>query len=249
MAVRTVRLFSGAERGLDQFGLLLVLVVASVTLNSLLDVDDPTSSLRSEIGWIAVTAITGVTLMVAMRASGVARGPRLVANAIVMVAIGVTVVTVIVSLSGAEVVDISGRPSVTWLLLAVFSPLVVVRRLVEHRTVTKETLYGAVAAFLLIALAFDYSFLVVQTITGDPFFTSGDEPTTSYMYFSLVTIATLGYGDLVPAGPFGRYLATAEAVIGTVFLVTFVARLVALFGMEKRPVDETAPEPPPPRRT
>ena len=68
------------------------------------------------------------------------------------------------------------------------------------------------------------------------------------MYFSLVTITTLGYGDLAAAEPFGRYLSTAEAVIGTVFLVTFVARLVALYGTEKPPPVSEAPEPPPTRR-
>ena len=66
------------------------------------------------------------------------------------------------------------------------------------------------------------------------FFNQGDQPTTSFMYFSLVTITTLGYGDLSPAHEVGKFLATAEAVIGQVFLVTVVARLVSLYGMSRR---------------
>ena len=48
------------------------------------------------------------------------------------------------------------------------------------------------------------------------------------MYFSLTSITTLGYGDLAAVSPAGRLLATTEAVIGQVYLVTFVAMIVGL---------------------
>jgi voltage-gated potassium channel Kch len=48
------------------------------------------------------------------------------------------------------------------------------------------------------------------------------------MYFSLSTITTVGYGDLTAITPFARLIATAEAVSGQVYLVTFVAMLVGL---------------------
>jgi hypothetical protein len=48
------------------------------------------------------------------------------------------------------------------------------------------------------------------------------------MYFSLSTITTVGYGDLTAITPFARLVATAEAVSGQVYLVTFVAMLVGL---------------------
>ena len=65
-------------------------------------------------------------------------------------------------------------------------------------------------------------------MSGQPFF-SQPEPTTSYMYFSLTTITTTGYGDFTSSTEFGRLLSMAEAVIGQVYLVTFVALLVGLF--------------------
>ena len=51
------------------------------------------------------------------------------------------------------------------------------------------------------------------------------------LYFSFVTIATLGYGDIVPVTSYARSLATMEAVLGQIYLVTIVARLVSLLGM------------------
>ena len=49
------------------------------------------------------------------------------------------------------------------------------------------------------------------------------------MYFSLVTISTVGFGDLAAASDLGRYFTTVEAIIGQVFLVTIVARLVTMY--------------------
>jgi voltage-gated potassium channel Kch len=60
-----------------------------------------------------------------------------------------------------------------------------------------------------------------------------EESTTSFMYFSLVTVTTLGYGDLSPVTDWARLLATTEAVIGQVYLVTVVAMLVGLFAQQR----------------
>jgi len=113
-------------------------------------------------------------------------------------------------------------------VLAIAAPIAVVRRLVQHREVTRGTLLGAISGYLLIPLAFFYLFLSYTSYTGKPFF--GDpQSTTSYMYFSLTTITTTGYGDLTAQSDGGRLLAMAEAVIGQIYMVTFVAMLVGLF--------------------
>ena len=92
---------------------------------------------------------------------------------------------------------------------------------------------GAIAAYLLIAVAFNYTFLSVSGLTGDLFFEI-PQPTTAFMYFSLATITTVGYGDLSAVTETGRFLASAEAFIGQVLLVVVVARLVSLYGMPNR---------------
>jgi len=59
------------------------------------------------------------------------------------------------------------------------------------------------------------------------------------LYFSLVTLTTTGYGDVVPLHPFARSLATLEAVIGQLFPATLLARLVTLELQGRRPSDES----------
>jgi len=48
------------------------------------------------------------------------------------------------------------------------------------------------------------------------------------LYFSVVTLTTLGYGDIAPAVPAARMLCSLEAVIGQLFVAVFIARLVSL---------------------
>ena len=116
-----------------------------------------------------------------------------------------------------------------WVVLSVLAPVVVVRRLLHHHEVTSRTLQGAISAYLLIPVAFQFVFLTVDDLLPGGFFGS-PKPPTAFMYFSLTTITTVGYGDLAPASDVGRLLATVEALLGQVFLVTFVALLVGLLG-------------------
>jgi len=49
-----------------------------------------------------------------------------------------------------------------------------------------------------------------------------------FIYFSVVTMTTLGFGDMIPTTPHARMLAAAEALVGQIYLTVFVARLVGL---------------------
>jgi hypothetical protein len=151
--------------------------------------------------------------------------------------VGVTIVgyaiTVLADITVAAGADQRNGVSGAIALLSVVAPVIVVLRLVQHRNVTMATMYGAIAAYLLIAVAYFFIFLTVYGWQGQ-FFDSKDEPSSSYMYFSLTTITTVGYGDLTAQTHLGRLLATSEAVVGQVYLVTFVAMIVGLRAQEWR---------------
>ncbi|HXV32497.1 MAG TPA: potassium channel family protein [Gaiellaceae bacterium] len=225
------RLFDDRSAQLDRFGPVLGLTILAVGTMSLVDLRDPAEEALGKVVATSVGLLIGLTLLLALRASGVARRWRRLADALFVLASVFSLGTLAVSLAaGAELSTFSsGHPSPIWVAIALVTPLAVIRRLVKHPRVTRATLVGAVAAYLLIALAACYVFLLVDGAQSEPFLTGPDaEASTSFMYFSLVTITTTGYGDLAATTPLDRLLATGEAVVGQVYLVTFVATLVGL---------------------
>jgi hypothetical protein len=168
-----------------------------------------------------VTALTGATLVLALLAAGVSRLLVRIAAAVALLLVGGALVSMFTDVS----ITFYG---LLWFLLVVTTPFIVLRRIVTHDTVTSATLLGAASVFLLIAMMFMYLFLAVDRF-GDGSFFGEPEASTGFMYFSLVTITTLGYGDLVPASDVGRAVATSAAMLGQIYLVFIVARLVALY--------------------
>jgi len=104
-----------------------------------------------------------------------------------------------------------------------------------HKKITLDTVAAAISAYLLIGLFFGLLFQVLDLSGGSSFF-AGDPTVDSgdYVYFSMVTLATVGYGDLTPGNGLGRGLATSEAVIGQLYLVTTLALTVSRLGETRR---------------
>ncbi len=112
--------------------------------------------------------------------------------------------------------------------------LVIVRRILRHRYVTMQTIFGALSAYLLIGFFFAAVYTSIAKLGTAAFFAGGQEATpAAVQYFSFITLSTTGYGDYTAAGDAGRSMAVLEAILGQIFLVTLVARLVALYGMPR----------------
>ena len=139
------------------------------------------------------------------------------------------------------------RPTEEWDLAAqvVFLALLVwvtwslIRTLLEHQTVQRHTLYGAACAYLLIGLAFTTLYIVLEHVhppalvadlarRGRP-----DLAWVDVVFFSFMTLTTVGYGDITPVSPEARLVALFEAVAGVFFLAFLVARLVALYRVDE----------------
>ena len=114
--------------------------------------------------------------------------------------------------------------------------LVVLAYIFRSPRVTLDVILAAVTVYLLIAISFatiyniafqfDFrSFRLPEWIEAGP----AEVLRTEMIYFSLVTLATLGYGDILPSSPFTQMLAVLEAVIGQFFMAVLVAWLVGMF--------------------
>jgi len=100
--------------------------------------------------------------------------------------------------------------------------------------VTGDTIAGSICAYLLLGLAWAHVFALLHifnpetlNLTVVPRGASDLEP---FIYFSFVTLTTLGYGDLTPGTAPAQFLAISEALTGQIYLVVLVARLVSVYG-------------------
>ena len=131
-----------------------------------------------------------------------------------------------------------------WLIIISHSSLVVViiffavtilSYVLGSGKVTWDKIYGAVCAYLLLGYAWTFAYSVIETAQPGSFTSTGSNMPTDLVgrvmqlrYFSFVTLATVGYGDIVPHTPAARTLALLEAILGQFYLVALVGRLVGL---------------------
>jgi hypothetical protein len=112
-------------------------------------------------------------------------------------------------------------------LLYFIAPIAIVRHIAFRPQVDQETMLGALCAYLLIGMAFAFTYRYVGALQSQPFFGPNGVGTLSQdLFFSFITLTTTGYGNLVPSKNPGQTLAVFEALIGQLFLVTAVGKIV-----------------------
>jgi hypothetical protein len=96
--------------------------------------------------------------------------------------------------------------------------------------VTVVRIQGAIAAYLLFGFGWAHAYVIAAHFNPSAFSSSVGtlSSPSDWMYYSFVTLTTLGYGDIVPTGPVSRSLAIGEALSGQLYLAVMVARLVAM---------------------
>lgn len=116
-----------------------------------------------------------------------------------------------------------------WTLVGLLAAVAALRFAMGATRVDGEHLYAALSAYLLAGICFGLLYWVLEQISSDTFVVTGEFSQTSAIYFSFVTLATLGYGDIAPRADVARGLAIVEGVGGQLFLAVLVARLVSLY--------------------
>ena len=151
---------------------------------------------------------------------------------VIPVALGtVTLVGIFEDAAGFEIVP-QRAVEVSALLLFAYTTVFVLRSVLRSDRVTGDTLCGAIAVYLLMGLTWSFAHLLLQHLRPGSYrvvaggMRSADS--LELLYFSYVTLATLGYGDVVPITDGARSLAVLEALGGTVYLAILVARLIGL---------------------
>lgn len=198
----------------DSYGLILVLVVLTYLV-----------SVSFETGWAQslVIGIQLVTVWLTFRTAKAAPSVRTI-TLVVVGAVGVVAVANLFVTVNSQLLAVAFTVSAVLYLVA---PSAVVRDIATRRTVDQQTVLGAIAAYLLVGMCFAFTYRAIAALQSTPFFGSaGSGGMTDALFFSFVTLTTTGYGNLVPATNPGQSLAVLEAVLGQLFLVTAVAKVI-----------------------
>jgi hypothetical protein len=205
-------------RVVDSYASLLVLLLANFFLLELVD----------DLRWGALgsTLLSAAALVVAI--SDPEAGHRLSRRHWILVGACVAVAPIVLLVNSASLVGVTYLLPVGLLVSATLP--VTISRVLHHPRVTSETVLGALCAYVLIGLLFAFMYLAVNEFRDAPFFAQpGTHDQGEFLYFSFVSLTTLGFGDLTPTEGLPQALTVLEALIGSVFLVTLVARLVTLW--------------------
>jgi hypothetical protein len=188
----------------------------------------------SELAAELQTVLFAGVVLLALRTSPL--GARLTVVAAAVVIVG-SAAALAVALTHTRAGD--GAADIWKGLMLLLTAVLIVSRVLARPTVTIQSIYGALSAYLIIGLMFAAFYAAMQRLGSGPFFANHQPASTqTFQYFSFTTLTTLGYGDFTAAGNDGRALAVIEALTGQVFLATLVARLVAAF---RSPADVQPP--------
>jgi hypothetical protein len=150
---------------------------------------------------------------------------------------------VVAALTDAAVGDETtlGWVTIAQALLLVILVLAIGSRLVRHQRVTAQTVLAVICIYVLFGLIFALGEYGISGLNDTQFFVQTDTPTVAdFVYFSFVVLTTLGFGDLTPATDAGKAMVSFEALLGQIFLVTVVSRLVGLYSRAGRPPADDA---------
>ena len=203
-----------ASRWDDRYGELFLLILLSMLLSA------------ANTTWLKVVAVMvqGGMVLFAFLVSRAPRRAWRLATALVPIAVILGIIGHVSESGFAESIT-----AVVAVILPAAAIVVLGRRIVEDLpSVSARTILGLLSVYLLLGMTFAALFATIAVISDEPFFaqTKAAEP-VDFTYFSFVTLATVGYGDLTAANPMPRMLAAIEGLLGQLYLVTVVAVAVS----------------------
>ena len=164
-------------------------------------------------------------------------GRRVIGLAVTVVIVNVGVVGARLYSSAEGWVAIEHATGAAFLLLVAGS---ITGNVWREREVSADTIVGGIAVYLLIGAIFSIAFQLLESLAPGSFAITFNGPGhwgpweaspghfPRLLFFSFVTLTTLGYGDIVPASPQAAGLSAVAAIVGPLYLTVLIARLVGL---------------------
>lgn len=218
----------------DRYGIVLGLLILAYVL----DAD------RDQVAPRVLSALVFAGLVLLALVAPETPRPLRVAGLVGLVS--VVILYVVASATGSD--EIEAAALLTGSAVLLVTVLTILIRIASQTRVEVSTVMGAIVAYMLLGFVAGFTYFGIDLLTDEPFFAqsetvTGSADAASFTYFSFVTLTTLGYGDLTPGTELGERLVVVEALVGQLFLVVLLARLVSLWRRPERGVAPAAESP------
>lgn len=209
-----------------RYGSLLIALLLVMLLQPIVD---------TIVGKYLLEALFIITLLAGLRAIKVKKELLRFEVILLVVSLALSIAGTIPGYEALFFTGIAGRA-----LFMILIAVTILFDLFRSPKVTGDSLAGAVCIYLMIALIWGHLFLLVEFLLPGSFsFTHGDKAMALWLsrefypfyYYSLITMTTVGFGDMLPLTTAARTLTTLEAIIGQVYLTILVARLVGMYSV------------------
>lgn len=202
-------------RSSHSYGRVLVLVVASFVF----------AATAPDADWSASTLLLleAAALVVALWTAGVARVDSKLSLQLALLAVALAAANLIWTGNG-----LAAAIGLVTAALSVATAVAIAVGVADQPEVNARSVLGAISIYVLLGMIFLFIYGAVATLGSGAFFAQGTDGTRAIrLYFSYVTLSTVGYGDYSAATNLGHLLAVLEALMGQLYLVTVVALLVS----------------------
>jgi hypothetical protein len=214
---RPIRQLARALVSTDSYGSVLLLILFTYGF-----------SVTVTATWAASLVITVqiATVWAVLHVSRANRSVRRIASVLLLVSALAAAINLFV---GKETTG-EGAVALMSAVLYLIAPFSITRSLLFRRAVDVQTVLGAIDIYLLVGMLFAFVYRFLGVVEPSLFFgPNGDGKLPQDLFFSFTTLTTTGFGNLVPAGNPGQTFAVAEMLIGQLFLVTAVAKVISAF--------------------
>ena len=198
------------------------------------------------LGSVLMSALFIVLLLSALPAVGSTRGRLIAAGTVAGLLFLLVTLHIFTGLRGTGIAF-----QLIMVLFLFYAVVVTFKYLFRKQRVTIDTINAALCVYLLLGIVWGFAYSLVDTLDPGSFKSALFDEGAAFMrlegdqsfyplYYSLVTLTTLGYGDIVPVSRVASMLAVFEAMTGQVYLAVLVGRLVGLHVAQAKSEDDLA---------